>query len=170
MIEKVINYDNLTLDDIDSIVTRVKAVIINSNNEVLLGYAHKTYQFPGGHLESNEDMNDGLERELNEELGIKIKVKEKPFMKTSYYTKNYRNTNTNRLNNIYYFIIKDDIKPNMEESHLDSYEIAGNYEPRFISLDKIDDVLIKSIPDNPINEIIVNEMLETLEVVRRDYV
>lgn len=170
MIEKVINYDNLTLDDIDSIVTRVKAVIINSNNEVLLGYAHKTYQFPGGHLESNEDMNDGLERELNEELGIKIKVKGKPFMKTSYFTKNYRNTNTNRLNNIYYFIIKDDIKPNMEESHLDSNEIAGNYEPRFISLDKIDDVLIKSIPDNPINEIIVKEMKETLEVVRRDYV
>lgn len=170
MIEKIINYDNLTLDDIDSKVIRVKAVIINPNNEILLGYAHRTYQFPGGHLEDNEDINSGLERELNEELGITILVNEKPFMKTTYLTKNYRNTNTNRENDIYYYLIKEDIKPNMEESHLDSNELAGNYEPRFISLDKIDDILIKSIPDNPINEIIVNEMLEVLEIVRRDYV
>lgn len=71
MIEKIFNYDNLVISDIDCVVTRVKAVIINSKGELLLGHSYNTYQFPGGHLEENEDLNVGLERELKEELGVK---------------------------------------------------------------------------------------------------
>lgn len=170
MIEKIFNNDNLSDNDIDEVVTRVKAIIINSKNEILLGYAHKTYQFPGGHLEDKESLNYGLSRELKEELGVDIKIDTLPFMRTVYYTHNYRNTGKNRENDIYYFLIKSDIEPDMEKAQLDFNELAGNYTPKYISINEIDSILTNSIPDNPINEIIVSEMLEVLEIVRRDYV
>ena len=165
MIIKYFNDDNLNSKEIDEVVTRVKAIIINSSNEILLGYSHKTYQFPGGHLE-NEDLNAGLERELKEELGVDTKVIEKPFMKVIEYSRNYRNTGKNRENDIYYFIINEDIKPDMANANLDENEIKGNYIPMYIPLNDVENILICSIPDNPINKIIVSEMLEVLKNIK----
>ena len=80
MKEIIHNYYNLSDKDINNVVTRVKVLMINSNNELLLGYAHKTYQFPGGHLEENESLEDCVKRELLEETGIKIDITNlKPF-------------------------------------------------------------------------------------------
>lgn len=168
MIEKIFNDDKLSIDEMDEIVTRVKAVIINSKEEILLGYSHKTYQFPGGHVEPNETNKVALERELKEELGIDLKIKNEPFMKITYLTRNYRNTNKNRQNEIYYFIINTDLKPNMKLANLDQYEKEGNYTPVYLLIDNIEDILKKSIPDNPINEIIVKEMLEVINIVTKN--
>lgn len=165
MIIKYFNDDNLNSKEIDEVVTRVKAIIINSNNEILLGYSHKTYQFPGGHLES-EDLNTGLERELKEELGVDIKVVEKPFMEVIEYSSNYRNTGKNRENDIYYFIVNEDIKPDMANANLDENEIKGNYTPVYIPLNDVENILVCSISDNPINKMIVSEMLEVLKNIK----
>jgi hypothetical protein len=56
MKEIIYSVDNLCFEDNDEEVVRTKALIINSNNEVILGYSHKTYQFPGGHLEDDETL------------------------------------------------------------------------------------------------------------------
>ena len=106
MKEILYNYDNLKLEDIDEVVTRTKGLIINSNNEITLGYSHKTYQFPGGHLEDGESLEECLLREIEEETGIEIKdAKLKPFEKITYYSKNYHGSGKNRKNDIYYYII-----------------------------------------------------------------
>lgn len=167
MVERVFNSDNLTDKDIDEVIVRTKALIVNSKDEILLGYAHKTYQFPGGHLEENESLNECLKREIKEELGIDLEVINMPFMKVTYYTRNYRSTGKNRKNEIYYFIINSDLEPDMSKANLDFNEIAGNYTPKYVSLNDIETVLISSIPDNPINEIIVNEMLEVIGEYRK---
>ena len=48
----------------------VMAVIINNKNKVLIGYSprDKSYKFPQGGLEKNEDILTGIKRELLEEL------------------------------------------------------------------------------------------------------
>ena len=159
------NHDNLGKEEIDETVIRVKALLINSNNEILLGYSNKTYQFPGGHLEDNESLVQGLRREIKEETGIVLDNNDyKPFMKITYYNKNYRNTNKNRENIIYYYEIRTDKEPDINNTNLDINEIKGNYVIKKISLDKLNDVLIQSIPDNEINKIIVEEMLAVLKV------
>ena len=38
-------------EDMTEVVKRVKILLRNSNNEVLLAYSHNNYQFPGGHVE-----------------------------------------------------------------------------------------------------------------------
>ena len=72
----VINKNNLELKDINEFVYRPRAIIINSNNEILLGFCNNTYQFPGGFLEDNETLIEGLKREILEETGILLNDKE----------------------------------------------------------------------------------------------
>ena len=169
MKEIVYNHDNLKEQDIDETVVRVKALLVNSNNEIALGYCHKTFQFPGGHLEKNETLEQGLKREIKEETGINIKETNlKPFEKITYYSKNYRNSELNRKNEIYYFSIYTDEKANINNTNLDNWEKEGNYKIEYINLEKVEQVLINSIPDNPINRIVVEEMLEVLNEFKRN--
>lgn len=164
MREILYNPDNLKKEDIDEVVVRVKALIINSNNEITLGYAHKTYQFPGGHLESGETLEEGLIREIKEETGINLNGNiPSPFQKTTYYTKNYRDSGLNRENDIYYYIIKIDQAFDMSNTNLDQHEIDGNYTCVTIPLDDFEKILNNSINDNPQNEVIVSEMLEAFK-------
>lgn len=162
------NYDNLTKDEIDETVIRTKALIINDNDEILLGYCNKTYQFPGGHLETGETLNECLIREIKEETGINILDTElKPFQKTTYYNKNYRNSGKNRENLIYYFIVKTNDKFNIDNMKLDELEKEGNFCLKTIPIEKVENILIDSIPDNQINKIIVEEMLGAIKEYKK---
>lgn len=168
MREVFFNPDNLRKDKIDEVAVRAKALIINSNNEITLGYSNKSYQFPGGHLEKDESLEECLIREVKEELGMDIKgLVLEPFCKIIYYNKNYRGTSKNRENDIYYYIIKTDLKCDISNCNLDEGEVAGGYSIEVIPLDLVEDVLIKSIPDNSINKIIVDEMLTVLEEFKK---
>lgn len=161
MKEILYNYDNLKLEDIDEVVTRTKGLIINSNNEITLGYSHKTYQFPGGHLEDGETLEECLLREIEEETGIEIKdAKLKPFEKITYYNKNYHKSGKNRKNEIYYYIINTDANFDMNNSKLDEWEKDGNFIVKTFPIENVEQVLIDSILDNPINKVIVEEMLD----------
>lgn len=172
MKEVIYNYDNLKDNEIDEIVIRCKGLIINDNNEIMLGYSHNTYQFPGGHLEENETLVDCLKREINEETGIILEdneINKNIIEKNTHYTRNYHNTNKNRKNEIYYYIIKTNKTFNMNNSHLDKNEIDGNYTIKIINLNNVEKVLIDSIPLNKINEIIVEEMLDVIKEYKKRY-
>ena len=163
MKEVIYNDDNLKDEDMDELVVRTKGLIINSKNEISLGYSHGTYQFTGGHLEEGESLEECLVREIKEETGIELKeYSMKPFYKTVYYTKNYYDSGKNRKNEIYFYIIKTDEVADMSNSNLDDWEKDGNYEIRVIPLDEVENVLNSTLNDNPINEVIYKEMLNVL--------
>lgn len=162
------NQDNLKEKDIDETVIRTKGIIVNEYDELLLGYSNKTYQFPGGHLEPNETLIDCLKRELKEETGIDIKDDDAYLMeKITYYNKNYRNSNKNRKNEIYFYIVNTKTVYDINKTNLTKEEKEGNYTLKLIPLDKVEDILIESISDNPINKIIVEEMLEVLKEYKK---
>lgn len=168
MKEVLYNYDNLTKDAIDEVVVRTKALIVNDNDEITLGYCNKTYQFPGGHLEDGETLEECLLREIKEETGIKLEeVILKPFEKITHYSKNYHGTGKNRENDIYYFIVKTNEKFDMDKSNLDVYEIENEYYPQTIPLKDVEQVLINSIKADESNKIIVEEMLDALKEYKK---
>ena len=76
MKEIIINDHNLTDVDIEQKVVRVKGLIMNSRGKILLAHNNNTYQFPGGHTEENESMNDCILREIKEETGITVEITE----------------------------------------------------------------------------------------------
>ncbi len=146
-IEKIYNSDNLTLDDIEETTTRARAIIINSQAQILLCYSNELahYEFPGGHLEENETLIEGLKREVLEETGIKLKNKDiQPFYVIKYYCKNYLGTKNNRLVEIYYFIVKTNQHYNLNKLKLDKQEITEKYECVYISVKELKNILLEN--------------------------
>lgn len=65
-----------------SVVHVAVAVIVNSQQQVLVSWRHPhqhqggQWEFPGGKVEINETVYDGLVREVYEELGLTVKQAE----------------------------------------------------------------------------------------------
>lgn len=141
---KVINSYNLCDQDMDEVTVRSRGIIINSFNEILMCYSNglKHYEFPGGHLEKNESINEGLIRELKEECGLDISNDIiNPLFCIKYYCKNYKGTKKNRLVSIYYSEIITDEKFCLENRNLDENEVQQNYECRYVDVDSLEFIL-----------------------------
>ncbi len=164
MKEIFINKDNLSSANIDEEVIRVKGLIINDKDDVLLGYANNIYQFPGGHLEKGETINETLKREIAEETGICIDSSNlKPFMLLKYYSKNYLNTGKNRCNKIYYIEVKTNSNPDLSKTNYTDYEIENNYELRRVNLNALKETLKANSNLYPDSKIITDEMLMVID-------
>lgn len=158
----LINDDNLKIDDLDFEVIRVKGLIINSDGDILIAHNNGTYQFPGGHKEDDETLDDSLEREIKEETGIDVES-QGPFMSITTYDSNYFNQNKKVCNKIYYYVINTNETPNFEETHYDELECQTDFNLFYISLNELQEFLNKSIDDGSLDINIGREMLLVLE-------
>ena len=143
--EKIYNSDNLTIGDITEKTTRARALIINSNKEILMCYSNgrNHYEFPGGHLEPGEDLITGLKREILEETGIELTNEDIiPFYAIKYYCKNYHDSGKNRLVEIYYFLIYTDLVYDTNKMMLDENERHEHYECKYIKVAELRDILL----------------------------
>ena len=135
--------------------TRVKAIIINSKNEILLGYSFNTYQFLGGHLEPGETHYNGLVRELMEEAGLDIS--KSPIKSIAYaYYKNKKNNSKSKI--YYYEILTDDI-PNLKKTNYTDDEKVGNFELRYVPIKDFVKTIKNNVTQNNGNKTIAQEML-----------
>ena len=167
MKEIITNKDNLQESDITEVVKRVKVLLINSNNEILLGYSHNDYQFPGGHVEENEELLDTVKRELLEETGIEIELNnQKPFAKKIGYYKDWPEKDKNRKIEIYYYEVKTDKTPDLSKTTYTENEKDGNFELRYIPLNKVEEELKNNIEEYQDKKGIGKEMLELLNIYK----
>ena len=100
----IINDSNLKENDIDYSVIRVKALIINDEDKIILAHNNGTFQFPGGHLEEGEELKDAVIREIREETGINDMILDDPFLQIVTYDDNYFNSGKHVINKIYYYM------------------------------------------------------------------
>lgn len=159
MKEILFNYDNLKKEDIDEVIIRVKALLINDKEEIILAKSHNSYQFPGGHVEDNEELLDALKREIKEETGIEFdNEKTKLLEKVIYYTRDYHGTGKNRENDIYFYVIKTNKEYDLNNLNLDEWEKSGEFKLEKVPIIELEDLLEKTINDNEINGTIYKEM------------
>ena len=160
MKEIIRNKHNLTDDD-------VTEVVINSNNEILLGYSHNEYQFPGGHVEDGEELEEAVIREIKEETGIELKeVKTEPFCLLTGYYKDWPSIGKNRKIEIYYYEIKTDEEYDLSKTEYTKDEKEGNFELRRINLDNVEEELQRNTDEYGDEKGIAKEMLELFEVYK----
>ena len=167
MKEIIYNDYNLSDEDMTEIVDRVKLIIINSKDEILLGYLRHMYMFPGGHVEEGETFNDTIIREVREETGIELKGNFRPpFAKISGYYKDWPEEGKNRKTQIYYYEIRTDEKPNLDNTDYTDNEKEGGFELRYVPLDKVEEVLKDNAKEYSDAEGITDEMLKIFKIYK----
>jgi 8-oxo-dGTP pyrophosphatase MutT (NUDIX family) len=167
MKEIVTNKYNLTEEDMTEVVKRVKILLVNSNDEILLGYSHHNYQFPGGHVEENEELIDTVNREILEETGMDLKLKDlEPFARNLGYYKDWPEEGKNRKIEIYYYEVKTNEKPNLDNTSYTESEKDGGFELRYIPLSNVEEELKKNAEEYGDKKGIAREMLELFSLYK----
>lgn len=163
----ITNKYNLTDSDMTEVVKRVKVLLVNSNNDVLLGYSHNNYQFPGGHVEDNETLIQTVNREVLEETGIELNVNNiEPFACAIGYYKDWPAEGKNRKIEIYYYEVKTDEEPNLENTEYTENEKDGNFELRYIPLSDVENVLRANAEEYGDKKGIAREMIDLFGVYK----
>ena len=164
----VTNKYNLSEEDMTEVVKRVKVLVVNSNNEVLLGYSHNDYQFPGGHVEDGETLVQTVNREVLEETGIKLELTDiEPFACALGYYKDWPAAGKNRKIEIYYYEVKTDKKPNLELTEYTESEKEGNFELKYIPLIEVEEILAKNAEIYGDKRGIAREMIELFGIYKQ---
>ena len=167
MKQLITNNYNLTDSDMTEVVKRVKVLLVNSNNDVLLGYSYNNYQFPGGHVEENETLVQAVNREVLEETGIELNITNiEPFACAIGYYKDWPAEGKNRKIEIYYYEVKTDEKPNLENTDYTENEKNGNFELRYIPLSDVENVLKTNAEEYGDENGIAREMIDLFGVYK----
>lgn len=165
----ITNVNNLKEEEMTDLVRKVKILLINSQNEIMLGYSHHEYQFPGGTQEPNEELINTVNREIEEETGIRLNLsKLEAFACSIGYYKDWPAEGRNKKVEIYYYEVKTDEKPNLENLCLTENEKEGNFELRYIPLNKVEEELKKNVREFGDPHGIAKEMLNLFEVYKEN--
>lgn len=139
---------------------RIKAFILNSHNELLLGISGGGCQLPGGHLEKGESYKETLLREIKEETGIELNLQynPKPFYEVAY-------RNRELCSRVLYFFIHTDLSPDLNNTNYTRAELENNFTLRYIPLNDFENYVNtnKFETQIPINKVIDDEILEAFK-------
>ncbi|MEG0138070.1 MAG: NUDIX hydrolase [Bacilli bacterium] len=167
MKEIITNENNLKETDMTEVVKRVKIMLVNSNNELLLAYSHNDYQFPGGHVEENETLNETVKREILEETGIELLEDSfEAFACGLGYYKDWPSEGKNRKIEIYYYCIKTDKLPNIDNTNYTDHEKEGNFKLEYIKFDEVEKVLLENAKLYGDKRGITKEMLKIFNIYK----
>lgn len=161
-------YKGKKILDYQKIVKRVKALIVSSDNKILLVNNYQDYQFPGGHMENNETYSEALKRELLEETGIDFTIEKdiEPVLKLYRYYEEYHETKENTLLEINYFIIRSDKYIDTDNLNLTKEEENGDFSLTYISLFEFKRLLEENIMINNDKYGISEEMFEVFDKLK----
>ena len=165
----LINKNNLELEDMEKTVIRVKGMLINSNKEILLAHNNGTYQFPGGHKEDDEGMEETLIREVKEETGIDVDLDIGPFMQIVTYDADYFGTGKKVCSKIYYYVIHTDEVPNYQETNYDELECQTEFNLLYTDVLGLGDFLDDAVKEGMMDAGICNEMKLVVDEYNRLY-
>jgi len=161
----IINEDNLLLNEVQEFTTKVRAILVDEYNRILIANYGNVILLPGGKVDEGETESEAITRELSEELGKNYNFNELEFFVTlNYYQKYYPKidgTFQNRLLKTHYFvgsykgIDKDSRK-------LTEKEQKGDFRLELVSMEDLENMILKNVNDNPRNIYFQKELLSIL--------
>lgn len=166
----IINEENLKKNDIEEFNIKARAILLNEKEELLIGNYGGTYLLPGGKIDKNEKIIDGLLRELEEETGTYYNDKEVNYLCTiEYFQKNYpkRNGKTqNRLITTHYYI-GEYKEISLDKIKLTENEQNGNFKLELIPLNELENILMENKNNNPRNIYFQKELLAVIDFYKK---
>lgn len=166
------NPTELLYKEINEEKRKVRLLICNSNDEILVAHYNGIYMLPGGTLEENEIFDNAikkaLRREIKEEVGVDIATIPLKHLDTiKHYQERYPKVNgevVNRIVTTDYYKTKMDIDLDDIESNLTDREKEGGFYLEWINKYKLRDLLINGSFDNPRSEFFHDELRIILSI------
>ena len=164
--KEIINNPN-SIKNIDITTNKVRALIIDENDNILITKYADMYMLPGGKIEKGEKPICALIRELNEELGILFDKNEiNEFITYNNYLSNYpivdKNERKNKLNKTIYYIIKTNKEINKDNLLLTNREKENNFSIKKVNLEDAIKLINNYNSTNERNEYFKKEILDIL--------
>ena len=166
MREIIHNDDNLREEEVTELVIRAKALIVNKNtNTILIANEDSLFEFPGGHLDEGETIDECLKREIMEETGIEIDDSEVKglIMRVIFLNRDWPEKGKNRRDEFNYYLIETDKEPDMSKIKLTESEKNHHFKLESFPLNESIDIIRNNIPNNERNEILSPDMILTIE-------
>lgn len=161
-------YNPMKISDsvIGEVKKKVRLLICNSNDEILVVKYNDIYMLPGGSLEENEMFNKAikkaLRREIKEEVGIDIINQQIEYLQNIIcYQEDYPKENgklVNRRVTTYYYKTRMDINLNNIKNNLTEREKKGGFQLEWIDKYKLRELLINYNSTNPRSEFFHDEL------------
>lgn len=160
---KIVKYndDDLKDNEIDEVVTRVKAFIVSSKNNMLVGFNNEGYQLISGYVGEGEDIVETLKTIIYNESGIVLDSKDtiEPFYEVRQYSKDYKGSGLNRMSDLIYFCVNTDKLPNLKRLKLSEKELQSKLPLELVR---------RSMFKNALNEFIEAEQDELKKVKAKE--
>lgn len=166
----LINLDHLEKKEINSRVHKVRAIIMNDEGKIYITNMDNSYNLPGGRVEGHEDLEDALNRELAEELGICVAKKEIKYIgNITFWHKGFpgEKGSVNRENDVDLFWVVNPKELKQDRVQLTNYEKHYHFRLMKCTYEEID-ALLKEKNENVYKKFTDVELKTLIENFRKE--
>lgn len=168
----IIDYkpDDLKEKDIEEYEEKVRLLIKNNKDEILVANYGGAYLLPGGKVDDNEFVMEALKREIKEEVGVDVKeTLISPITTFNYYQKDYPKRNGKILNRkitTHYYKTNIDIELEKYERKLTEREVKGNFKLEWVKESDLKNIIKNNshVKDNRRAKFMENELLAVFNI------
>ena len=148
-----LNMDNIDDKVVDKINNKVRVILVDDNNNVVVTKYADIFMLPGGKINKGESLEKGLVREVKEELGIDLSSDNFiPFIEISTFIEDYpvvgNSKKENRINNTTYYLVRTNKKYNKDNISLSDREKENGFEVRTLNIIELLKLIISYHSDN----------------------
>lgn len=161
----ILNDENLQLDEVNEFNSKVRAILVDNENRVLVANCGGIFLFPGGSIDDDENIAESIIRELQEETGTSYETGDLTFLtQLDFFQKNYvkrDGTKANRLIRTYYFIAQ--CKPvELQSQKLTEKEKKDGFKLEIVPICELKKIVLENQNSNPRNIYFQREMIEVV--------
>ena len=140
--------DNIDDKVVDKINNKVRVILLDDNNNVVVTKYADMFMLPGGKINKGESLENGLVRETKEELGIDLFSDNFiPFIEISNFIEDYpvvaNSKKENRINNTTYYLVRTNKKYNKDNISLSDREKENGFEVRTLNIIELLKLIIR---------------------------
>lgn len=159
----IINNENLEINEIDETNSKVRAILVDEENRVLIANYGGVILFPGGSIDNGENINQAIIRELCEETGTLYEEADLTFLiQLDFFQRNYIKRNGVKKNRLvktsYFYGTYKSVE--LISQCLTEKEKKDGFKLQLVSLSELEKMVLENHNDNPRNSYFQREMIE----------